>query len=100
MVDIFGSADLEINEFGVVERGIEGFHSRAYGDVDDLRQLAVTVAGTQTILGLKPKPNPLSKNKKDADAPIAKRLDTRKEKRLAVLRYLAALAASRGVLMG
>jgi hypothetical protein len=102
MVDLFGTADLNITEQGLVTSGREGFHSRAFGDYDDLRQLAVGGGGVmpQKILGLEAAPSEVSADRPDPSKEIAKRLDTRKEKRLAVLRYLTALAASRGVLLG
>jgi hypothetical protein len=102
IVDMFGTADLQITDSGVVTAGREGFHSRSFGDFDDLRQLVGPGANglPQRVLGLEAAPSEISADQVDPSAKIAARLDTRKEKRLAVLRYLAALAASRGVLLG
>lgn len=98
--DILGSADLVISDEGSVESGYEGFHSRAFGNYDDLRTLVdQNAAGPKTILGVD------VKDPSDADATTIKRnqriseaLDTRKEKRQAVLRYLHAVMAQRGIL--
>lgn len=102
LVDMFGTADLNITDSGVVTAGREGFHSRAFGNYDDLRQLVGPGVGglPQSILGLEAKPSEVASDQIDPSAKIAARLDTRKEKRLAVLRYLSALAASRGVVLG
>lgn len=102
IVDMFGTADLQITDTGVVTSGREGFHSRAFGSYDDLRQLVGPGSNglPQRVLGLEAVPNEINGDQVDPSAKIAARLDTRKEKRLAVLRYLAALAASRGVLLG
>jgi hypothetical protein len=101
MVDLFGTADLNITERGIVTAGREGFHSRAFGDHDDLRQLVTQDEhGPQKILGIEAAPSELSSDKADAAKKVAERMDTRKEKRLAVFRYLTALSASRGVLLG
>jgi hypothetical protein len=102
MVDLFGTANLEITDAGEVVRGREGFHSRAFGDYDDLRQLVGSGDGSrpQTILGLSTRdPDETSDDSSSSrDANIAARLDTRKEKRIAVLKYIFALGASCGVL--
>lgn len=100
MVDIFGTSDLHIDERGTVLSGREGFHSRAFGRYDDLRQLVTQDEyGPQKILGLEAAPSELN-DEKDTAKKVAQRLDTRKEKQEAVFRYLTALAASRGVLLG
>lgn len=105
MVDIFGTANLEIDDDGEVVRGVEGFHSRAFGDFDDLRQLTRTVDGDRvaTILGLTTTDadetdDPAASDRASRDTERARRLDTRKEKRLAVLRYVQAVLATRGIL--
>ena len=103
ITDLFGTANLQINEDGVVERGREGFHSRAFGDFDDLRQLVRNVEGRpRSILGLTVRDSTAEGGGTDAraqrDAVISADLDTRKEKRLPVFRYLHALLASRGIL--
>lgn len=102
MVDLFGTANLEINDDGEVVRGREGFHSRAFGNFDDLRELVGPTDGQrpQTILGLSTRDPDESSNDTNAerDTNIAARLDTRKEKRIQILKYLFALGASCGVL--
>jgi hypothetical protein len=106
MVDIFGTSNLEISDSGEVVRGVEGFHSRAFGDFDDLRQLIRDVDGErrpQTILGLTTMDaddatDPAAQQRAARDGQRAARLDTRKEKRLAVLKYVHAMLASRGIL--
>jgi len=106
MVDLFGTANLEIDDNGEVVRGVEGFHSRAFGDFDDLRQLVRSVDGErrpQTILGLTSMDaddatDPAAQQRATRDGERAARLDTRKEKRLAVLRYVHAVLATRGIL--
>lgn len=92
-VDILGTANLQINDDGDVVRGIEGFHSRAFGDYDDLRTLVSQdgMSGKRRVLGI-----PLEGNERQDG--ISARLDTRKEKRTMVLKYLHALLASRGIL--
>lgn len=105
MVDMFGTSNLEIDDDGEVVRGVEGFHSRAFGDFDDLRQLTRTVDGDRvaTILGLTTTDadetdDPAASERASRDTERARRLDTRKEKRLAVLRYVHAVLATRGIL--
>ncbi len=102
MVDMFGTANLEISDDGEVLRGREGFHSRAFGEYDDLRQLVGQGEGNrpQRILGLDTRDQD---ERDDSDSPtrderIAARMDTRKEKRTQVLKYLQNLLSSRGIL--
>lgn len=102
MLDMFGTADLEIDDQGNVTRGVEGFHSRAFGDYDDLRTLIAAGEGGQppTILGLHVyDPNDVDRDEAQPtrDATISARLDTRKEKRLFVLKYLYGMLYVRGV---
>lgn len=102
IVDIFGTANLEIDDRGEVTRGVEGFHSRAFGDYDDLRTLVSPGEHGQpaTILGLHvydPAEEENPNAQPSGDATISARLDTRKEKRLQVLKYLHALIYTRGV---
>lgn len=99
MVDLFGTANLEITEEGEVVRGVEGFHSRAFGDFDDLRQLVGPSDGTRprTILGLHTEEPDETATTESRDTTIARRMDTRKEKRAQVLRYLYGVMASRGI---
>lgn len=104
IVDIFGTANLEIDDDGEVVRGVEGFHSRAFGDFDDLRQLTRTVDGqrVRTVLGMTTtdadEADGAAADRALRDTQRAARLDTRKEKRLAVYRYLQALLTTRGIL--
>ena len=103
ITDLFGTANLRINDEGTVERGVEGFHSRAFGDYDDLRQLVRNVEGRPaSILGLTVRDSTAEGGGTNAqpsrDATISARLDTRREKRVQVFRYLHALLASRGIL--
>ncbi len=100
MVDLFGTANLEISDSGEVLRGVEGFHSRAFGDFDDLRQLVGPGSGDRprTIMGLSITSPDETSASDDRNTNIAARMDTRKEKRLQVFRYLYALMASRGIL--
>jgi hypothetical protein len=102
MVDLFGTSNLEINDQGEVVRGVEGFHSRAFGDFDDLRTLVGNAEGRPpTILGLtieEPDETDAADSRPRRDAVISARLDTRKEKRTAVLRYLLGLTAACGML--
>jgi uncharacterized membrane protein len=102
MVDLFGTSDLNIDDNGFTTAGREGFHSRAFGNYDDLRLLVSGGEGPlpQKILGLTAAPRELNNEEPDKDAKIAARLDTRKEKRGAVYLYLYALSASRGVVLG
>ncbi len=101
MVDLFGTANLEINDDGNVVRGVEGFHSRAFGDFDDLRQLVGTRDGSRpaTILGLTTRdPDEVGEDRATRDETISARLDTRKEKRIRVLRYINSLMSGCGIL--
>lgn len=104
MVDMFGTANLEIDSDGEVRQGVEGFHSRAFGDFDDLRQLTATVGGERvaTVLGLtttdSDEATGAAATRPLRDEARAARLDTRKEKRLAVFKYIQALLATRGIL--
>ena len=102
MVDMFGTSDLEIADNGLVTSGREGFHSRAFGNYDDLRLLVSGGEGPlpQKILGLTTQPRELASDQDDKDAKISARMDTRKEKRGAVYLYLYALSSSRGVVLG
>lgn len=102
MVDLFGTANLEINDRGEVTRGVEGFHSRAFGDYDDLRTLISPGEHGQpsTILGLHVyDPDQIDNPgaQPSGDSTISARLDTRKEKRIQVLKYLHGLIYTRGV---
>ena len=104
IVDMFGTSNLEIDDDGEVVRGVEGFHSRAFGDFDDLRQLTRNVDGerVRTVLGMTTtdadEADGAAADRAQRDAQRAARLDTRKEKRLAVYRYVQALLTTRGIL--
>lgn len=99
MVDLFGTANLEINDEGEVVRGVEGFHSRAFGDFDDLRQLVGPADGARprTILGISTENTDETSGTGGTAQEISARLDTRKEKRLQVLRYLYRQLSSSGL---
>jgi hypothetical protein len=85
MVDMFGTADLKYNQDGtVVQAGIEGFHSRAFGPYDDL--FGLVGPDIQTILGI------------ERGSLVAQKGDTRGRKQEAVQHYLSALLLSRGLL--
>ena len=85
MVDIFGTTDLEFSSDGQdVLRGIEGFHSRAFGPYDDL--FGLVAPEIENILGIK------------RNNPSAQKADTRKRKQEAVQQLSAALTFSRGIL--
>lgn len=101
MVDLFGTSNLEISDRGEVVRGREGFHSRAFGDFDDLRQLIGPGEGSRpaTILGLTTRdPDETGDDRATRDEAISARLDTRKEKRIAILRYINSLKSGCGIL--
>jgi hypothetical protein len=86
MVDIFGTSDLEFSmpEGSSVVRGIEGFHSRAFGPYDNIFGLAG--AELDSILGI------------DRQNPAHARADTRKRKLEAVQKYISVLKTSRAIL--
>ncbi len=85
MVDIFGTTDLEFSADGQeVLRGIEGFHSRAFGPYDDL--FGLVSPEIEDILGIKRK------------TASSQKADTRKRKQEAVQQLSAALTFSRGLL--
>lgn len=85
MVDIFGTTDLEFTSDGQqVIKGIEGFHSKAFGPYDDL--FGLTTPNIENILGIK------------RGSIAAQKADTRKRKQEAVQRLSAALTFSRGLL--
>jgi hypothetical protein len=85
MVDILGSSDLQLNEDGSkVVRGIEGFHSRAFGPYQDL--FALVTPEIETVLGVK------------RGSSLAKKADTRKAKWEAVRDLVDALKSSKAVI--
>jgi len=98
VVELLGTSNLQISDEGEVLVGTEGFHSRAFGDFDDLRQLVGPGDGTtrpQTILGQTTVETASGFEKAGV---ISARMDTRKEKRTVVLSYLYSVLASRGIL--
>jgi hypothetical protein len=85
LLDMFGSTDLQLDPTGrEVVSGFEGFHSRAFGDFNDL--FGLVTPDIVEVLGI------------DKGSPQAKRADTRKRKRQQVLDYIAVLRLSRGIL--
>jgi hypothetical protein len=85
MPDMFGSSDLAFSSDGSqVERGFEGFHSRAFGQFEDL--FGLVVPEIESIVGI------------HRGSVISKKVDTRKRKQQAVLDYVAVLKLSRGIL--
>lgn len=78
LLDMFGSNDLTLSTDGEeVLRGIEGFHSRAFGDFENL--FGLVPSDVTEILGI------------PQGSPTSKRADTRKRKRDKVLEYKAVL---------
>jgi hypothetical protein len=85
MLDIFGSDDLALDAGGKeVVRGVEGFHSRAFGTYEDLYGLVTS--DIQDVRGLK------------KGSIQAQKADTRRRKYNAVLDYVAAIRLSRAIL--
>jgi hypothetical protein len=78
MVDMFGTSNLILSPDGAeVLDGVEGFHSRAFGDFEDL--FALVTPEIEEITGLK----------RGSEAAV--KGDTRKRKREPVLAYVSAL---------
>lgn len=78
MLDIFGSVDLEYDENGEeVVHGEEGFHSRAFGPYNNL--FGLLAQNLESVVGVK------------RGSPIAQKLDVRKNKQDAILKYVATL---------
>lgn len=87
--ELLGSSDFYIVDLGDGQYetfGTEGFHSRAFGDVEDL--FGLVDPKVKKVLGL-------SKEKKHT---TAKKLDVRKRRRSAVRNYVDELTKSRGLL--
>lgn len=85
LVDMFGTSDLILSSDGSeVIQGVEGFHSRAFGDFDDL--FGLVVPEIENVVGIK------------RGSTAATRGDTRRRKRAAIRDYLAAIALSRAIL--
>ncbi len=85
MVDMFGTSDLEFTQDGSrVVKGIEGFHSRAFGPYENLFGLADPKI--ESIIGIGV--NDINNRK----------VDTRLRKYKAVQRYVSAIRFSRAIL--
>jgi len=84
--DMFGSADLEFSQptGQKVVKGVEGFHSRAFGQYNNM--FGLVTADIASIVGIKP------------NSTAATRGDVRKEKQDAVLAYVSRLFGGRSVL--
>lgn len=79
MFDMFGSSDLELQADGTLIRGVEGFHSRAFGPYSDL--FGIAPGDTVKLLGIE----------RDNVAARA-RLDVRGRRHALVLAYQRELA--------
>ena len=78
LVDIFGTSDLTFDSNGVsVVRGIEGFHSRAFGPYANL--FTLVTPNIENIVGIK------------KGSTAAQRVDTRARKQRAVQEYVGAM---------
>lgn len=85
MVDMFGTRDLALSADGAyVTKGIEGFHSRAFGPWNDL--FGLVTPEIQEVVGLK------------RGSTSAQKGDTRKAKQTAVKDYLAGLGLGRAII--
>jgi len=83
--DMFGTSDLTLSQDGQkVLKGIEGFHSRAFGPYADL--FGLVTSDIETLLGIK------------RGSTVAQKGDTRKRKQDAVKDLVAALQFSRAIL--
>lgn len=88
MYDIFGSADLEYDhKSGEPTQGVEGFHSRAFGQFHDISTLLPPEI--MEAMGI---------NKYDSASSFMVKGDTRQTKQNAVLEMVSALMYSRAVL--
>ena len=85
MYDLFGSSDLALDADGInAVRGIEGFHSRAFGPFNDL--FGLVSPQISSITGIQ------------RGSTAAQRGDTRERKQRAVLEYVGQLQFSRAIL--
>lgn len=85
MIDMFGTSDLQLSADGArVVKGIEGFHSRAFGPYEDL--FGLVNPEIETLLNVKR--NDLA----------AQRLDTRRRKQDAVRAYVGQIQIGRALL--
>lgn len=85
LVDMFGTDDLEFDETGsYAVAGVEGFHSRAFGDYDNL--FTLVNPEIEDVLGVR-------RNSK-----AAARIDVRRERREKIKAYVASLRFGRTLL--
>lgn len=85
MTDIFGTSDLQLSPDGqYIVQGIEGFHSRAFGDYNNL--FGLVTPELEEVVGLK------------RGTMAAQKGDTRKVKQDAVRDYLAGLGIGRAII--
>lgn len=85
MYDLFGSSDLTLDADGInVVKGIEGFHSRAFGPYNDL--FGLVTPQISSITGIQ------------KGSTASQRSDTRERKQRAVLQYVGQLQFSRAIL--
>lgn len=85
MIDMFGTSDLTLDQAGhSVIRGIEGFHSRAFGPYDDL--FGLVTPDIENILGM------------TRGSTAAQRGDVRKRRQEAVQNMVGVLEYARAVL--
>ena len=85
LTDLFGTSDLAYDASGEnVVQGQEGFHSRAFGNYNDL--FGLVTPEIETVLNIK------------RGSPEAKNVDVRKERRQAVELYLSALLSGNALL--
>jgi hypothetical protein len=85
MIDVFGTRDLQLSPDGqFVVQGIEGFHSRAFGQFNNL--FGLVTPEIEEVVGLK------------RGTTSAQKGDTRKVKQDAVKDYLAGLGIGRAII--
>lgn len=85
MVDMFGTEDLKYSSDGqAVLQGVEGFHSKAFGNYDDL--FGLVGPEVEDILGIK------------RGSQAAQKADTRKQKLQRVKEYISAIAFNTALL--
>lgn len=85
MLDMFGTYDLQYSEDGEeVVQGVEGFHSRAFGEYENL--FGLVTPEIEDIIGIK------------RGEPTAQRADTRLRKIRAVQAFRSALTFTRAIL--
>jgi len=85
MLDMFGTSDLEFTEDGAsVAKGIEGFHSRAFGNYNDL--FGLTTPDIESILGV------------TRQSLARQRLDVRGRRFQAVADFVSSLQLSRALI--